>query len=136
MAGGGLLTADRLRTALLLALGGGLGAEARYVAGGLAARAFGTRLPWGTFLVNVSGCLALGFVLTLLDEHLPDSRAWRALVAVGFLGAYTTFSTFAWEGNRLLASEGWGAALGYALGSVAAGLLAVRGGILLARMVP
>ena len=129
--------AERLRILGLLAAGGALGAASRYVAGALVARALGTRFPWSTALVNVSGCLALGFVLTLLDERLPGSRAaWRALIAVGFLGAYTTFSTFAWETQALLRDGAWMRASAYVVGSVAVGLVALRAGVLLGRAVP
>jgi CrcB protein len=123
---------DRLRVLTLVAAGGALGAVARYVVGGLFNRE-GSRFPWGTLVINLSGCLALGFVLTLLDERLPESRAWRALVTVGFLGAYTTFSTFGWEIHDLVRSDAWGRATAYAAGSVVLGLAAVRLGVLAAR---
>ena len=125
---------DRLRTLVLLAAGGALGAVARYLVGSLFARE-GSRFPWGTLVINLTGCLALGFVLTILDERLPESRAWRALVAVGFLGAYTTFSTFGWEIHDLLRSDAWGRAAAYAAGSVLLGLGAVRVGVLAARAI-
>lgn len=123
---------ERLRLLSLLAAGGALGAVSRYGAAALVARVLGERFPWGTFVVNASGCLALGFVLTVTGARLPESRTWIPLVAVGFLGAYTTFSTFSWEVLLLLRQDAWLRASAYALGSVAVGLLAVRAGAALA----
>ena len=122
-----------LRAVMLVAAGGALGAVSRWAAGAWFARRFGTRFPWGTLAVNLAGCLALGFVLALLEERLPQSDMWRPLVAVGFLGAFTTFSTFCWEGDALLRDGEWMRAAAYVLASVAVGLLAVRVGVHAAR---
>lgn len=124
---------DRLRTLALLASGGALGTLARYLVGAWLAPGNGKRFPWATFAINLSGCLAIGFVLTVLDERLPESRAWRPLVVVGFLGAYTTFSTFGWETHSLLRDGEWQKASAYLLGSVALGIVAVRLGVVAAR---
>jgi len=118
---------------LLVAAGGALGAVARYAVGDWFTRKLGTRFPWGTFAINASGCLAIGFALTLLEERLPGSRAWRPLLVVGFLGAYTTFSTFGWEAHGLLRDGEWERASAYLLASVALGLIAVRLGVVAAR---
>jgi CrcB protein len=120
----------------ILAAGGAAGAVARVLLAGRLTRPGAGAFPWGTLAVNVLGCLLLGFVLTLLDERLPRDRAWRGLLAAGFLGAFTTFSTFAWEVHVLLRDGALARAALYAGGSVAAGLAAVLAGIGLARLVP
>jgi CrcB protein len=126
---------------VLVALGSAAGGLARWGAGAAAARLLGTAWPYGTFFVNVTGSLFLGWFLTVLSERLSGSEgAWlrsdhlRLLFAVGFAGSYTTFSTFEFESHGLLRDgEGWAATV-YLLGSVLLGLLAIRLGVLLARM--
>lgn len=104
-----------MATIVLIALGGAAGANARFVVATLAARRWGARFPWGTLLVNVSGSFLLGLFLAL--PALGDGGA-RALLATGFCGGYTTFSTFAFESVALGASGARGAALANLLGSV------------------
>jgi CrcB protein len=117
-----------------VALGGALGAVARYGVARWCGRMFGTSFPVGTFLINISGSFLLGFVATLLAlRTIPHSDAVRLGVAVGFLGAYTTFSTFEYESDNLLRDGEWLYAAANVLGSVVAGLVAVRLGIALAR---
>ncbi|HEY8601138.1 MAG TPA: fluoride efflux transporter CrcB [Thermomicrobiales bacterium] len=82
------------QTYLLIALGGAVGANARFVAASLVASRWGTRLPWGTLLINVTGSFLLGFSLAV---PVLGTGAGRALLATGFCGGYTTFSTFAFE---------------------------------------
>jgi fluoride exporter len=109
-----------------VALGGAAGAVARFaLAEWIAARAHGA-FPWGTFAVNVLGSLVLGAVL----GAYPSSGAWavRALLAVGFCGAFTTFSTFGYELLVLLEARYYAAAAAYVGASLAAGLLAVFAG--------
>jgi CrcB protein len=92
--------------------------------------------PWATFWTNISGSFALGLLLALILERFPPTRYLRPFVATGFLGAYTTYSTFAVE-SVLLVSNGHPAiAAGYAAASLAAGFLAVWAGIRAARTVP
>jgi len=110
---------------LLVGVGGFFGAIARYLVGLGAARWLGTGWPWGTFLINVSGCFLIGFVATFTTERAVTHEAWRLLVPVGFIGAYTTFSTFEYEALRLGEVGGAVRALGYVLASVLAGFLAV-----------
>lgn len=114
-----------------VALGGALGACARYAVGLWATRVLGTSYPWGTLLVNVAGSLLIGLALPLLARH----DAARLLFVTGFLGAFTTFSTFSADTLTLLQSGRTGTALGYAAGSVAAGLAAAALGAGLARVV-
>jgi CrcB protein len=105
-----------------------------------AARLLGTAYPWGTFIINISGSLFLGWFSTVLSDRLLLSEGgWlrpddlRLMVAVGFTGAYTTFSTFEYETHSLLRDGDGLAGMTYLFSSVFLGLLAVRLGILLAR---
>jgi fluoride exporter len=111
---------------LYIALFGALGSLARYAVG-LWARGLGVAFPYGTLLVNVIGCLILGFVATLALENRV-SEELRLAVAVGFCGAFTTFSTFELEVmNALLEGRSWLAAL-YVVSSVLLGFVAVLAG--------
>lgn len=115
--------------AVLLAVGGGAGANARFWLGRWVAdwqlRHGGVGFPWGTFVVNVSGSAVLGLVAGLCLGHAdPARRLWYLLLGTGFCGGFTTFSTFSYETLELLRADRYGAALGYVFGSVAAGLAA------------
>jgi fluoride exporter len=111
-----------------LLIGGALGAPARYLLDGFVQDRVRGVFPWGTFVVNVTGSLILGVVTGLALYHglgpLP-----KTVLAVGFCGAYTTFSTFSYETVRLLEEGSLGFAAGNALGSVAAGLAAAALGL-------
>jgi CrcB protein len=121
-----------VRTTVAIGIAGALGALARYgVEGAVAPRA--TVFPWGTFIVNVSGSFLLGVVFTLLGERLTVAPWVRAAVAIGFLGAYTTFSTLSLESYRLLEARSYALGAANLLGSVAAGLVALYGGVVLGR---
>ena len=123
------------RVLLAIAAGGALGAPARYgVAQVITVRP--DHFPWATFATNVSGSFALGFLLVLLIHRFPPTRYLRPFFATGFLGAFTTFSTFAVE-TDLLVSHGHAAtAATYALASIVVGLGAVWVGIAGGRRVP
>lgn len=82
---------------LLIAVGGAFGSIARYWVGSTIAGRMGTRFPLGTFVINMTACIILGFSLTYLGKRTGMDPAWRFLIAVGFIGAYSTFSTFEWE---------------------------------------
>ncbi|MEB3196371.1 MAG: fluoride efflux transporter CrcB [Candidatus Sericytochromatia bacterium] len=128
-------------TLLWLALGGSLGTWARFGLGTLVAQAAIARgwppilgVPLGTWLVNLAGCLTLGLVAALAVGR----PAWvgpeaRLVLAVGFCGAFTTFSTFGLETVTLLEQGRWAAASWYVLGSNAGGLAAVAGGLAIGR---
>jgi fluoride exporter len=118
-------------------LGGFLGANARYWLGGWIAARWGTEFPWSTFVINVSGSFILGLFLSLITERfaVPGALTLRLVVAIGFVGAYTTFSTFEFETLALVQTETWVRAFGNAFGSLFAGFLAVWLGVLLGRAV-
>lgn len=113
---------------LYIAVGGALGAVARYGVGGLVYQGVRTGFPWGTLVVNVLGSLMLGLVLKLF-QGTTASPELRAAVTIGLLGAFTTFSTFTYETVALLEHGEWSAAGAYTLGSVILGLTAVFAGL-------
>jgi CrcB protein len=121
-------------TYLAISLGAVLGANARFLVGGWVADRFGSSFPFGTFVINVTGSLLIGIVLTLSTERLvPD---WfRPLLAIGFLGSYTTFSTFSYETLSLVQSGAWAAAALNVGASVAAAFAGVYAGTVLARLI-
>ena len=118
---------------LLVAIGGGLGSLARYLAAGAVMSRFGGRFPLGTLIVNVSGSFLIGLLMVLLTERYAPHPYWRLLLVVGFLGGYTTFSSFEWETYSALRAGGsWLGFLNVAA-SVTLGYAAVWVGALLAR---
>jgi CrcB protein len=114
---------------LLISAGAVLGANARYWLGDWAAQKWGSSFPYGTLLINVTGSLLLGFFMTLATERLILDPRWRLFFAVGFLGAYTTFSTFSFESFNLLFKGQWLLGLANLLGSTLIGVLAVGLGV-------
>ena len=121
-----------MRTAVAIGVAGALGALARYgVEGAIARRT--TSFPWATFVVNVSGSFLLGLVVTLLGERVAVAPWVRSALAIGFLGAYTTFSTLSLESYRLLEARSYVLAGANLLGSVSTGLVALYGGVVLGR---
>jgi fluoride exporter len=119
---------------LLIGIGGFLGANARYVVAGWVTERFGASFPYGTFVINVSGSFILGFFVIFISERLSVHPNWRLFFAVGFLGAYTTFSTFSFENFVLLQERSYLLALANMFGSVALGLMAAVAGIIVARL--
>ena len=118
-----------------IALGGALGTPARYGVAQLVHDGAGS-FPWATWWINVSGSLVLGIVLALVLERFPPTRYLRPFVATGFLGSYTTYSTFAVETDLLVKNGHVAVALAYAVASLLAGFVAVWAGIWMARAVP
>ncbi len=110
------------------------GAPLRYFLQGKVQDATSAGFPWGTLVVNLSGCLVIGLLLTLAEERELLSREARLLLVVGFLGSYTTFSTFGWETFALLRDNEVLQASGNAALSVFGGLLGVWAGTALARL--
>jgi CrcB protein len=120
---------------LLIAAGGALGSIARYWVGSTIAGRMGTRFPYGTFIVNLTACLVIGFSLTYLGRRVELSPAWRFFIPIGFIGAYSTFSTYEWETLSTLRAGAFAMAAVYAIGSLIVGLAAVWGGALLAEAI-
>ncbi len=120
---------------LLIALGGAIGANARYLVSTWAANRVGVEFPYGTFLVNASGSLLMGFFLTLVGNHISNEPDVRLLIGTGFLGSYTTFSTFAYETVALVRRGAIRSSLVNALGSTITGIAGVGLGMALADVV-
>jgi CrcB protein len=118
---------------LLIALGAALGANARYLVGAWAGNYFGSDFPYGTFIVNILGSFVLGFLLTLGTERLQLSPEARLLLAVGFLGSFTTFSSYAVESVNLWREAGLWRGLLNIVGNNLVGLFAAVMGAALAR---
>ena len=110
-----------------MALGGAAGAVARFAIGGWAIRWTGPGFPWATLSVNIAGSLLLGTVLR--GFATPEAVQARAFLAVGFCGAFTTFSTFGYEIVALIQDQAFGTAITYVAASVAASVLAVFAGL-------
>jgi CrcB protein len=121
-------------TYVAISIGAVLGANARYFVGGWVADRLGATFPFGTLVINVTGSLLIGVVLTVSSERLtPD---WfRPLLAIGFLGSYTTFSTFSYETLALVQNGAVAAAMVNVVASVGAAFLGVYAGTVLARLV-
>lgn len=119
---------------LLLAAAGAAGTLARFTLAGFVQRLVPTEFPWGTFSVNALGCLLFGLVWSLADERMIISGATRAVVLVGFMGAFTTFSTFAFETGQLLDDGQWLSAAGNVLLQNVSGVVLVLAGMAVGRM--
>ncbi len=113
---------------LWVGAGGFLGAVARYAVGGWMTRRFGLGFPYGTFVINISGCFVLGLMLAVLDTRITLPSQLRLLGPVGFVGAYTTFSTFEYETLRSVQQGRSGLAMVYVAFSVVLGYLAAWAG--------
>ena len=118
---------------LAVALGSALGGMLRYYLGGSLLARIATPFPTATFVINVTGSFILGFFLTLAIERIHVSTHLQLAIAVGFVGAYTTFSTFEYETARLLTERGFSLSMLYVVLSVAVGFAAVWAGIIAAR---
>ena len=117
---------------LVVLLGGGIGSLARYVASMAIMQRFGGAFPLGTFVINITGSFLIGLLMTLFTERLDWSPHWRLLLVTGFLGGYTTFSSFEYESLQALRQGAKWAGLFNLVGSVVAGYVAVWLGALLA----
>jgi len=124
-----------LQKYLIIAAGGALGSITRYWVGSTIANRMGTKFPFGTFFINISACFIIGFALSFMARRVDVNPGWRFLIPVGFVGAYSTFSTFEWDTLSTLRSGAFALAAIYALGSLVLGLAAVWGGAVLAEIV-
>jgi fluoride exporter len=117
---------------LLIAVGGALGSIVRYWVGSTIAGRAGTRFPYGTLVINLTACVVIGFTMTYFARRAELNPAWRFLLAIGFIGSYSTFSTYEWETLSTLRSGAFFLAAVYALGSLVLGLAATWCGTVLA----
>jgi CrcB protein len=120
---------------LLISAGAVIGANARYWIGDWVAQKIGSSFPYGTLIINFTGSFLLGFFLTLATEKLMIDPRWRLLVAVGFLGAYTTFSTYTYESFNLIIKGQWVPGLINLFGSSVLGIIAVGVGVYLGKSI-
>jgi fluoride exporter len=120
---------------LVVAIGGAIGSALRYGTSLGAARVIGTGFPYGTLLVNLAGCLLAGIVFGLMEDRAGFSPMVRLLLLTGFLGGYTTFSTFMLETITLVQGGAWGIALASFVANNAAGAALVIGGIYVGRAI-
>jgi fluoride exporter len=126
---------DAMRYASI-AVGAMIGANLRFVVGNWAADRFGGDFPYGTLLINVSGAFVIGIFLALVTDRFSVDPLWRLFFATGFLGGYTTFSTYTWEALVLAQTGAWMRAGLYVLGSNAVALFGVWLGASLTRILP
>lgn len=118
---------------LIVGIGGFIGAIARYAIGAWIGQKWGRSFPLGTFFVNVSGSFFIGLLMSLFTERFMVNPQWRLLLVVGFLGAYTTFSTFEYETGGLIKDGEWLIALLNIVFSVVAGFAALKLGEVIAK---
>ena len=119
---------------LLIAFGGALGSMARYWVGSTIAGRMGAKFPYGTFVINITACVIIGFSLTFLAKRVELNPAWRFIVPVGFIGAYSTFSTYEWETLSTIRTGAFLLAALYAISSLILGLAAVWAGSAIAEI--
>ena len=117
---------------VLIAFGGALGSAARYWVGSTVSGRAGIKFPYGTMVINITACLIIGFTLTFMGKRAFLNPAWRFLIPIGFIGAYSTFSTYEWETLSTLRSGAFFLAALYAVGSLLLGLIATWCGTALA----
>ena len=119
---------------LMIALGGALGALSRYELGRWVNSFWSWPFPFATLVINVLGCALMGVAFVVISERMPALESYRPLIMVGFLGAFTTFSTFSLEIVSLINMQAWLSALSYLLLSCILGVAALAAGIALARL--
>lgn len=130
-----MLQKPEIRHLFAISLGAIAGALSRYYLTLWFAQRFGSNFPYGTFFINLTGCFVMGFFATLALERVGMiSQEVRLLVAVGFLGSYTTFSTYGLDSVLLLGNRKFAAAGFYWLGSAMLGIVSVQLGVMLARL--
>ena len=121
---------------MMVGLGGFIGAIARFWLGGYISNRMGTRFPYGTLVINVTGSFLVGLVFALLTTRTSWSPNWRYLIPIGFIGGYTTFSSFEYETLLTIQGGQVGLSLLYVALSVVVGFIAVWGGVVMGRAIP
>jgi len=116
----------------LIAIFGAVGTLLRYGIQGFVQVGTGGTFPWGTLLINLTGCFLLGLIGQITLNRMMISPDWRVAITVGFFGGYTTFSSFGWETAKMLEDGEWLPATGYVAASVVIGLLLSVAGIRMA----
>ncbi len=116
----------------MVLIGGAVGSLTRFMVGTAIAARLGARFPFGTVFINITGSCLIGFAMTFLTERPHVNPNWRLLIVTGYLGGYTTFSSFQWETLSLFRDEGEWLGLVNGLGSLVVGYLAVWLGAVLA----
>jgi fluoride exporter len=119
----------------MVGIGGFLGTIARFWLGGFIHQKLGTRFPYGTFVINCSGCFAIGLIMTILSERTHLNPYWRLLIPIGFIGAYTTFSTFEYESLMAMRDGALAIAFLNIVASVIVGFVCVWAGVVCGRAV-
>jgi CrcB protein len=117
-----------------IGLGATVGANARYLVGQGMARWFGVDFPVGTLVVNVSGSLFIGLIMTMMSNRLLLDTHWRLLLVIGLLGGYTTFSSFSYETIAMAEAGRWLPSIAYVGSSVVFSLFGCYAGVLMARV--
>jgi CrcB protein len=120
---------------LMVGIGGGLGSILRFWLGSYIGTRMGTRFPYGTFVINITGSFLIGVVFAFLTARTQWSPNWRYLIPIGFIGGYTTFSSFEYETLQTIRDGQIGLGLLYVGASVAVGFAAVWGGMMAGRAI-
>lgn len=122
-----------VKNLLLVGLGGGLGSIARYLCQKWVTNSYSSHFPWGTFAINVTGCLAIGIFWGISFKNFDTNENWKLFLMTGLCGGFTTFSAFSLEGIGLIKEQRHGLFLLYVAGSVLIGLIATYIGMRIAR---
>lgn len=120
---------------LMVGVGGCLGSILRFWLGSYICNKMGSRFPYGTFVINITGSFLVGLVFALLTVKTEWSPNWRYLIPIGFIGGYTTFSSFEYETLRTMQDGQIGLGLLYVAASVVVGFVAVWGGMIAGRAI-
>ena len=120
---------------ILLFCAGGLGSLSRYLLSGVFQRAINISFPIGTYLVNIIGCFMFGLIWAYAQDRLSLSPEFRVIILTGFMGAFTTFSTFIFESAALLDSAQWPYFLLNIVGQIITGVILLKFGLTLGRLV-